>query len=585
MTAGQGNPEKMQKLIALIDSYCAGTITPEDLAELELLLETDQQARHEFRQQMFVHASLFEAADMAKPDAAILKSADHYKTKARKRQLRRKWTILAAALAVVALAAVIATRDPIDNSTPNDSPVVVQPGTIPIQSTEPTTPGYASAAQGDKALGIRTPKYPVPAINSKHSVAVVQRVVDAVWHSTSPVYRPGDSIDAGDLRLDSGLAEIVFLSGASAIIEGPANLELKTSFRGLLYSGKVRLHVPRQARGFVLETSKAQYVDLGTEFAVEVTEDGRTDLHVFDGQVEVRPTEGSPPNQLVNSGDGLTVNKQSEWTTMKSISDRFTDSNKVSELASVSDVNRYNSWLQDREAIQSHPDLIAYFDFEPDTAYPQTLANLKDERTNGAVIGSRWAEGRWPGKGALEFKRPHDRVRLNIPGTFESLTMTTWLRLDGFDRFFNSILLTDRFDNGDVHWQIKSDGKLDMGIKPKDETRLLFLTNSPVLGYDDLGRWMHLAVVIDRGKGTGTHYWDGKPVYRADLSTGDDQRRNHVSPFALRIGQAELGNWSPRGIDDPWTVRNLNGRIDEFAIYASALSDEEIHELYEVGKP
>lgn len=61
---------------------------------------------------------------------------------------------------------------------------------------------------------------------------------------------------------------------------------------------------------------------LSRSAAVGVTEGGRNDLHVFDGQAEVRPNEGSPGNQLVNSGDGLTVNTKSEWKAIKSQSDR-----------------------------------------------------------------------------------------------------------------------------------------------------------------------------------------------------------------------------------------------------------------------
>lgn len=90
-----------------------------------------------------------------------------------------------------------------------------------------------------------------------------------------------------------------------------------------------------------------------------------------------------------------------------------------------------------------------------------------------------------------------------MPVRFDSLTITPCLNLNGFDRFLNSILLIDRFESGDVHWQVKSDGKLDMGVKPSNEARLLFLTANPVLGYTDLGLWMHPAVLIYRQLMTG----------------------------------------------------------------------------------
>ena len=52
---------------------------------------------------------------------------------------------------------------------------------------------------------------------------------------------------------------------------------------------------------------------------------------------------------------------------------------------------------------------------------------------------------------------------------------------------------------------------------------------------------------------------------------------------AMRIGEADLANWNDPIWED--SIRTLNGRIDEFAIYAAALSSEEIAEIYKSGRP
>ena len=52
-----------------------------------------------------------------------------------------------------------------------------------------------------------------------------------------------------------------------------------------------------------------------------------------------------------------------------------------------------------------------------------------------------------------------------------------------------------------------------------------------------------------------------------------------------RIGAADLGNWTKPIFKSRAAMRTLNGRIDEFAIYASALSEEEIRTIYNEGKP
>jgi hypothetical protein len=50
----------------------------------------------------------------------------------------------------------------------------------------------------------------------------------------------------------------------------------------------------------------------------------------------------------------------------------------------------------------------------------------------------------------------------------------------------------------------------------------------------------------------------------------------------LRIGNGDIGNWSQPFREDPtWAIRNLNGMIDEFAIFKQALSNEEIAALFQ----
>ena len=54
----------------------------------------------------------------------------------------------------------------------------------------------------------------------------------------------------------------------------------------------------------------------------------------------------------------------------------------------------------------------------------------------------------------------------------------------------------------------------------------------------------------------------------------------------VHIGAASIGNWSEPERQDPhFAVRNLNGAIDEFAIFSTALTTDEIEKLYEQGRP
>ncbi|MEO0475905.1 MAG: hypothetical protein AAF085_08050, partial [Planctomycetota bacterium] len=54
----------------------------------------------------------------------------------------------------------------------------------------------------------------------------------------------------------------------------------------------------------------------------------------------------------------------------------------------------------------------------------------------------------------------------------------------------------------------------------------------------------------------------------------------------IRIGHASLCNWGLPTWDNPrFAVRNLNGSMDEFAMFNAPLTPDEIKEIYQHGKP
>jgi hypothetical protein len=94
------------------------------------------------------------------------------------------------------------------------------------------------------------------------------------------------------------------------------------------------------------------------------------------------------------------------------------------------------------------------------------------------------------------------------------------------------------------------------------------------------GQWIQLAAVYNTDDWTITHYVNGEPVSIDRIE--DESLRSPV----VSIGAASIGNWSIPSRDDPeFAVRNLNGSIDEFAIFSEALAASEIKELYETGRP
>src|SRR2546423_365918 len=86
----------------------------------------------------------------------------------------------------------------------------------------------------------------------------------------------------------------------------------------------------------------------------------------------------------------------------------------------------------------------------------------------GPSSGCAWVTGRWPGKKGLEFKRVSDRVRLHVPGAFDSLTLAVWARVDALPNRNNSLLMADAWNEGGAHWQIGETGTIILGIRAPD---------------------------------------------------------------------------------------------------------------------
>ena len=127
----------------------------------------------------------------------------------------------------------------------------------------------------------------VVAETSDAGCAVLVDAAGAEWEEGSSPWQVGMSVPAGKLRLRSGLARLEFYSGASVTLEGSSELEIVSVNEARCSRGQMRVHVPPHARGFKLTTPDAEVVDLGTEFGLKVSPEGRAQVHVFDGEVEV----------------------------------------------------------------------------------------------------------------------------------------------------------------------------------------------------------------------------------------------------------------------------------------------------------
>ncbi len=408
-------------------------------------------------------------------------------------------------------------------------------------------------------------------------VAVLAREVDSKGLTTPAggEAEVGMPLEAGGYRLDRGLIQLEFFSGATVVVEGPARFSLVSAERMLMELGKARAHVPNQAEGFTIETPRHDVVDLGTEFAIAVDEGGASEVHVLDGEVELHNHKATAKPLLLSQGKAMALTDGSP-TPVRLRLTSFAGQRDIHDAGLATAAGSKSKWVVHSKEVRSRKETLVYYDFDGQSDWSRVLPNASpasDERLDGAVVGCEWAEGRWPGKRALSFKRSSDRVRFHVPGEFTSLTMATWVRIEGFDRWLSSLMLTDGHQLGEVHWQLTNEGQFILGVKAEAEKSHNYF--SPFcLNVDDLGRWRHIACVYDGEAGAVSHFLDGRLVSRDLVDV----------PTPLRIGDAQLGNWNPE-IHKVHQLRSLNGRIDEFVMLSKPLAPGEIQAMYEAGRP
>jgi hypothetical protein len=166
-------------------------------------------------------------------------------------------------------------------------------------------------------------------------IAATGVVVVAIWFSLfsksshQEIVPPaGDQFAHGkvnSVRIDSGSVTLSLEKVGSVIVDGPAEFDFLGPMRARLTRGRIKMHVSEiSGRGFVVETPFGNVMDLGTEFGLEVSEQGHAGVVVFDGAVDLQVAESSENpdfsrvERLVR-GEGLAFNEDGQLNRIMSI--------------------------------------------------------------------------------------------------------------------------------------------------------------------------------------------------------------------------------------------------------------------------
>lgn len=239
------------------------------------------------------------------------------------------------------------------------------------------------------------------------SVALLEQAIDVEWFDEKPLVS-GTPLSPGKLAISKGLLQIEFYSGVHLIVEGPAELELIGSNEAICHRGKLRAKVPEHARGFTVHSPKFQLVDLGTEFGIEVTPDGTSEVQVFDGEVELykpdhkKHRDSKPLHRLIG-GKGISWSHSGDTSEITPQPDTYTSFDQIRNLTQNANQSRLNSWRKWAEETADDPRLIAYYDFEGDHSQ---LIDRGPSGYHGTIVGSEWNQGRFPGKKHSNLSEP-----------------------------------------------------------------------------------------------------------------------------------------------------------------------------------
>lgn len=413
------------------------------------------------------------------------------------------------------------------------------------------------------------------------SVATLERAPGAIWEMQGQIERNA-RLMPGRYRLSGGAAEIRFRSGARFIVEAPAEIELANNNTARLLMGQASGFVPPEARGFTVVTPSLTLVDLGTAFGLKVPPVGSAEAHVFEGEVSVNADVGGTRNLF--RGEAVRID-EGNFTDIPSHPEDFLSAEGLAARESAAAQKHLANWRTLSDRLSRDPATLVHFTCDGQQRYDTALRNFAASRHADAhtamIIGATWAEGRWPGKGAISFRRPGDRVRFEVPGKYPTLTMLASVCLDSLPHEFNALLMTENHSKGDLRWQVSKDGSLALGLRTgsanaSDYHNFESVKTQPVMSDAMLGRWVTVATVLDTEKGTVAHYVDGDLVEEGKIQANTPAQLNAM----------ELGNWGIQRDDPRWTWtkaagpsffdRHFVGRIDQFALLSRALSPEEI---------
>lgn len=227
--------------------------------------------------------------------------------------------------------------------------------------------GKLDSRPGARAVAGPPSSAPAPSMDeSPAAVATLTQSVEAVWAEGVEPLEHGQQLPIGSrIALAAGAVKLTYDCGAEIALQAPCEFMVEGRMVGVLKSGKLTANVPRRAFSFAILAPQVDFVDLGTAFGIDVADDGRTQLHVFEGEVLCSPSQerNNQRNELIHVRANKAMEFSSPQGSPSDISmseDQFSDLIALRRAANVASGHVHEAdlalWLAADVAVTTDPE-------------------------------------------------------------------------------------------------------------------------------------------------------------------------------------------------------------------------------------
>jgi hypothetical protein len=419
------------------------------------------------------------------------------------------------------------------------------------------------AAEGKRAVA-----------NASREIATIAAGVDVVFRDG---YKLGARLTPGHLRVEHGVAQIVFDRGAVILLQGPAELELVDEGSCRLISGTLSADVVPDVNGFSVGAGDIEIYEHDARFGLRTGPQMATEVHAFGGGLElVGLRDGQLARRKLAEGEAIRWQTGSAATGIALDPDAFVSSQELARRQQASEQRAYQRWLDYSQRWLTDPAVVLRYEFGP--SGDVACVNTVDPNTHPAKSrqsSPRWIAGRWRNKMSMLFDgrtdslEAADHADLRMKGDF---SLAIWMRLRsysnkawtrivgkgaGADRNYGLWMNTQ----GSLLWQLCPDTDPE-----NQETWDRYGLATSALPID---KWVCVVGVCAGDE--FLIYVDGKLAGKSkrppEIATSDDP---------LTIGFYA---------DFPYHDEYFCGELDELILLKRALSEQEIREMVEAGQP